>query len=286
MGSDEGISFEKSYKGAKAVVIPFGMESTVSYGGGTKKGPRAIIEASHQVETTDEQTLGSPYKSGIATLREPKIPKNPKVAIALLEKIVSRVLKDNKFPIILGGEHSLTLGLNKAICKKYGRISLLQFDAHADMRDSYHGSSFSHAAVVNQIMKKLPVDNVVQVGIRNISFSNNEMAFREKNKLRIKTFWAWQKFGPTEIVRALKNKNILITFDVDAFDPSIMPSTGTPEPGGLFWWPTLQILAAVFKSKNVVGCDVVELAPIRGLHAPDFLAAKLVYKMIGYKFNN
>ena len=285
LGSDEGVNFQAPYAKAKTVIIPFGFEATVSYGGGTKKAPQAIIAASHQVELLDEQTLTEPYKSGVATLTESRLPKNPKQSLALLTKITRQVLADGKFPIVLGGEHSITQGILKAIAEKYKDVTVLQFDAHPDMHEHYHGSVFSHASVMYQALKNLPIKSIVQVGIRNLSKSNGEWEFRQKNHSRIKTFWGWENPSPGAIVKAIKTKRVFITFDIDAFDPSIMPSTGTPEPGGLQWWPTLAILRAVFKSRQVVGCDVVELTPIKNLHAPDFLAARLVYKLISYKFN-
>ena len=162
---------------------------------------------------------------------------------------------------------------------------MLHFDAHSDTRlDYYLGGAFSHGAVMSQVLIKYPAAKLVQVGIRSFSDQDGEWNFRKKNEHRIKTFWAWEKFTAADVVRAISTRDVFISFDVDAFDPGIMPSTGTPEPGGLLWWPTLEILKAVFKRKNVIGADVVELAPIKGLRHPDFTAARLVYKMIGYKF--
>lgn len=284
LGQDEGVDFTSTYKQARAVIIPFGLESTVSYGGGTKFGPRAIIQASHQVETIDEQSLLPYYQCGIATLKEPRIPKNVTAAITQLAEITNRVVTDKKFPVILGGEHSLTQGVIAGLSRHYKNFSILHFDAHSDTRVDYHGSPFSHAAVMSQVLQKYPVKKLVQVGIRNVSEQNGELAFRKKHAAKIKTFWGWQEPTPAEIVKALPTQDVFISFDVDAFDPSIMPATGTPEPGGLSWWPTLKILKAVFQAKNVIGADVVELAPIKNLHHPDFMVAKLVYKLIGYKF--
>lgn len=284
LGSDEGVNFQSPYKQAKCVIIPFGYEGTVSYGNGTKNGPKAIITASYQVETLDEQTLTKPYKNGIATLEEPKIPRDAKQAVHMLSDIVSQSYEDHKFPIILGGEHSITQGCLIAACKYFKDITILHFDAHPDMREHYHGSEFSHASVFYQSMAKLPISKIVQVGIRNLSDSNNELEFRKKFSKKIKTFWGWDKYSATDVLKEIKTKNVFISFDVDAFDPGIIPSTGTPEPGGLLWWPTLEILETVFKNKNVIGADVLELAPIKNLNHPDFTIAKLVHKMIAYKF--
>lgn len=287
LGLNQGSEFQVPYKKAKAVVIPFGLENTVSYGRGTKNGPGAIIQASHYVEVLDEQSLKPFFKCGIATLKQPPIPKNQKAAVALLAGQVSQVVLDGKFPMVLGGEHSLTQGTVLGLTAKYKNFTVLHFDAHSDTRlDYYLGGSYSHGAVMSQVLKKLPVQKLVQVGIRSFSDQNGELDFRRKNQNRIKTFWAWDQIRPADVVKAIPTKNVFVSFDVDVFDPGIMPATGTPEPGGLFWWPTLQILKAVFKAKNVIGADVVELAPNKGLTAPDFMVAKLVYKMIGYKFFN
>lgn len=285
LGSDEGVNYQSSYAKAKVAVIPYGMESTVSYGSGTRKGPKATIIASQQVETIDEKTYEHIYKCGIATLAEPKVPSDPEKALQLLDKLTTQVIADKKFPVIIGGEHTLTQGAMRAICKNYKDVSILHFDAHADMREHYHGSVYSHGAVMNQTMTNLPVKNIVQVGIRNLSDGpNNEMKFRIKNKDRIKTFWAWEKLDPEKVASAIKAKNVYISIDVDCFDPSIMPATGTPEPGGIYWWETLEVLKAVYRKRNVVGVDLVEFAPIKGLHHADFFMAKLAYKLIGYKF--
>lgn len=283
LGIDQGRNFQSSYKTAKAVVIPFGLESSVSYGKGTKKGPRAILTAAHELNENDEQTLHAVYRCGIATLVEPKIPKSLEKALKLMSGIVDQVLKDKKFPIVLGGEHSLTLGAMEAICKHFNDVTILYFDAHGDMRAQYRGSAFSHACALRRCLD-LPVKKAVHVGMRTVSEVDDELGFIKREKKRVKVFWAWQKLSPQDILRAIPTKNVYISFDIDAFDSSLMPSTGTPEPGGLLWWPTLEILKAVFKVKNIVGADLVELAPIKGLHGPDFLAARLVYKMLGYKF--
>ena len=285
LGADQTVSYEASYQKAKAVIIPFGMENHVSYGEGTRRGPQAIINASHQINENDEQTFKAIYRCGIATLTQPQVPKKSTTALNLLAKITQQVLKDGKFPVILGGEHALTPAVLWAVCKKYSDISVLHFDAHADLRSQYEGSIYSHASALRRVLETCPVQRLVQVGIRSVSEVGDELGFMRREKKRIKTFWGWQDPPPQRVIKAISTKNVYITFDVDAFDSSLMPATGTPEPGGLQWWPTLEILKAVFAAKNVVGVDLVELAPIPRLHAPDFLAARLVYKMIGYKFS-
>jgi agmatinase len=285
LGLNQGGIFEVAYQKAKAAVIPFGLENTVSYGRGTKRGPRAIIDASHYVEILDEQMLKPFGDCGIATLAQPKIPKDQKTAVNLLAGLVNRVVADKKFPVVLGGEHSLTQGTIKGLSGHYKNFTILHFDAHSDTRLNYYlGGSYSHGAVMSQALLKFPVARLVQVGVRSFSDKDGEWDFRKKNQKKIKTFWAWDKISAADVVRAIPTRDVFISFDVDAFDPSIMPSTGTPEPGGLLWWPVLDILKSIYKSKNIIGADVVELAPIKGLHHPDFMIAKLVYKMIGYKF--
>lgn len=301
LGIDAGVNFETSLNEARVVIIPFGMEMNVSYGGGTRNGPKAIIEASHEVETLDEEVAamlesndrageiltsgrGLAYKCGICTLRPPAMPSNPQEAIDLLAGIVSQVADLGKFPLVLGGEHTLTQGSLKGILSNYSDITILQFDAHSDTRESYDGTEYSHASVMNQCLTKLPISNLVQVGIRNVSDTNNEIAFRRSNRHRIKTFWAWEDFTPKDVVEAIKTENVFVTFDVDGLGFETALATGTPEPGGLGWWRALNILKAVFRERNVVGSDVVELAPTKGLYAYNYSAARLVYKMIGYKF--
>lgn len=284
LGADQGTDFQVPYNKAKAIIIPFGMESHVSYGGGTKHGPKAILTAAHELNENDEQTQKSVYRCGLATVQEPKIPKDSAKALGLLSQIVGQVLKDKKFPMVLGGEHALTPGVIKAVCANFNDVSILHFDAHADLRYQYRGSIFSHASALRRVMEDFPIKKLVQVGVRSVSEVDDELAYIQREKKRLKVFWGWQNPTPKEVVRQIPTKNVFISFDIDAFDSSLMPSTGTPEPGGLLWWPTLEILKEIFKSKNVVGADLVELSPIRGLHGPDFLAARLVYKFLGYKF--
>ncbi len=284
LGIDQGVNFQVPYQEAKAIIIPFGMESHVSYGGGTKHGPKAIIAASHELNENDEQTYQPIYKCGLATVQEPVIPKDSAKALNLLSDIVGQVVGDKKFPFVLGGEHALTPGVLKPIFGHFSDISILHFDAHIDLRKQYRGSKFSHASALRRAMEDFPVKKLVSIGIRSVSEVDDELGYMKREAKRIKVYGGWEHPTPREIVKQLPTKNVYITFDIDAFDASIMPATGTPEPGGLTWWPTLEILQAVFKAKNVVGADIVELAPMKGLHGPDFLTAKLAYKMLGYKF--
>ena len=271
-------------KDHKVIVVPFGLEKTVSYGGGTKNGPKEIIKASHQVELFDEELDKEPYKEiGIKTLKPFLIKKEIKSALNQLSKINEKILSNNKLPIIFGGEHSLTVGSIKPFVKKYDDIILLHFDAHADLRESYKGEKYSHASAIKRCLDFKNV-KVVSFGIRNLSQS--EMNFYKNNKGRIEIFWAKDKknWDLSRLKTIFKKKNVYITFDVDGFDASIMPATGTPEPGGLLWEDVLPIIKNVCQISNIVGVDINELAPIRNFDSYNFLVAKLAYKILSYIF--
>ena len=273
-----------SNKKEKVVVIPFGLEKTVSYGGGTSKGPKEIIKASHQVELFDEDLNKEPYKHiGIKTLKPFLIKKNMLDALKQIENINKILLDKKKFPLTLGGEHSLTSGAIKPFIKKFGKICLLHFDAHADLRDSYNGNKFSHASAIRRCLDN-PNVSVISFGIRNISSS--EIPFLNKNKKRIKIYWAKDKmnWNLTKFKKIIRNKKVYLTFDVDALDSSVMPATGTPEPGGLFWNETIKIIKIAAQFSDIVGADINELAPIKGFNSYNFLVAKLIYKIISYSF--
>jgi len=270
----------------KAVVIPFGLEKTVSYGSGTKNGPKEIIKASHQVELFDEDLSCEPYKKiGIKTLKPFLIKKKMSDALNQISRINESLLKKNIFPMVLGGEHSITPGCILPFVKKFDNLCLLHFDAHADLRQSYGGNKFSHASAIRRCLDYKNV-SVVSFGIRNIS--NSEVTYLKKNKKRINIFWAKDKkqWNLSTFKKLIKNKNVYITFDVDGFDASLMPATGTPEPGGLFWDETIEIIKIASKYSKIVGADINELAPIKGFPSYNFLVAKLAYKILSYKFIN
>lgn len=272
------------YEEAKAVIIPFGLEASVSYGGGTSKGPQAMIDASHQVELFDEHFWCETYKHiGIVTLPEPKINPDIEKAIDQLENIVQQVLDDGKFPFTFGGEHSITPGTIRPFVKKYDDLVMLHFDAHADLRDGYHGVHYSHASALRRCLDHENLE-LVSLGIRNISAE--EIPFLETNQHRIHIHWAKDKsrWNLEEILAPLKDRHIYLTFDVDGLDGSLMSATGTPEPGGLFWQETIDIIQAASQVGKIVGADINELAPKPNLHACDFLAAKLAYKILGFAF--
>ena len=278
-----GIDNKNSNK-EDVVVIPFGLEKTVSYGGGTSKGPKEIIKASHQVELFDEDLKKEPYKKiGIKTLDYFPIKKNIVDALKQIENINKFFLDKKKFPLVLGGEHSLTAGAIKPFIKKFGKICILHFDAHADLRNSYNGNKFSHASAIRRCLDNSNV-NVISFGIRNVS--TDEITFLNKNKKRINIFWAKDKskWDLKKFKKIIKNKKIYLTFDVDGFDLSLMPATGTPEPGGLFWDETIKIIKIAAQSANIVGADINELSPIKGFDSYNFLVAKLAYKIISYSF--
>ena len=279
LGVDNNFNFSP-----KVVVVPFGLEKTVSYGGGTKNGPREIIKASHQVELYDEELNCEPYKKiGIKTLKPFKIDKNIRAALRKISNINSLLLKKKLFPLTLGGEHSITPGCIEPFTKNFKNLCILHFDAHADLRQSYNGEKFSHASAIRRCLDHKNV-SIISFGIRNISGS--EVKYLNKNKSRIKIFWAKDKskWNLQNFKKHIKNKNVYLTFDVDGFDSSIMPATGTPEPGGLFWDETLNILKIAAKNSNIVGGDINELSPIKGFNSYNFLVAKLAYKILSYKF--
>ena len=279
LGIDNKVNFKE-----KVVVVPFGLEKTVSYGGGTKNGPKEIIKASHQVELYDEELSCEPYKKiGIKTLRPFKIDKNIKKALSKMSKINEEILDKKLFPMTFGGELSITPGCIAPFVKKYKDICLLHFDAHADLRESYNGEKFSHASAIKRCLD-YPNVSLISFGIRNISES--EIPFLKKNSSRINIFWAKDKskWNLNKFKKLIKNKTVYLTFDVDGLDSSIMPATGTPEPGGLLWDETLNIIRIAAKNSKIVGADINELSPIKGFNSYNFLVAKLAYKILSYKF--
>tara|TARA_B100000131_G_scaffold288901_1_gene300558 strand:+ start:623 stop:1507 length:885 start_codon:yes stop_codon:yes gene_type:complete len=279
LGIDNKFNFKE-----KVVIVPFGLEKTVSYGSGTKNGPKEIIKASHQVELYDEELHCEPYKKiGIRTLKPFKIDKKIKSALQKISSTNEKILEKKLFPFTLGGEHSITPGCIAPFAKKFKKLCLLHFDAHADLRQSYNGEKFSHASAIRRCLDYQNV-SVISFGIRNIS--ENEIKYLKKNSSKINIFWAKDKarWNLNKFKKLIKNKSVYLTFDVDGLDSSIMPATGTPEPGGLFWDETLKILKIAAKNSNIVGADVNELSPIKGFNSYNFLVAKLVYKILSYKF--
>lgn len=268
-----------NYEFSKAVILPIPYESTVSYGAGTRGGPGAIIMASRQVETYDREFGCEPCSLGIATLGElEQASSGPDQMILKIEDAASQILADSKFLLTLGGEHSITSPLVKAHKAKYPNLTVLQFDAHTDLRPEYQGTLHSHACAMSRVWE---ICDFVSIGVRSFCGSENEKRAQTEGRLAsAKEIHA----NPQLFSKLLSmlSSDIYITFDLDGFDPSVMPAVGTPEPGGLLWDETLEMIKTVAKTKNIVGADIVELAPIPGITYPDFAAARLAYKMISY----
>lgn len=272
-----------SWKNSSFAVIPYPIDLTTTYMTGARNGPRAIIEASGHMELFDEENKVESYRAGIFTSTEvPLVTTGPLAMLKAVERRVRSIVKAGKFPVLLGGEHSGTCGAVAALRKKYGELTVLQFDAHADLRDTYLGTPWNHACVGRRIVDAGA--KLVQVGIR--SMSEEEDRFLKKEE-KVKTFYASElKENLGDVTKGIVSSlsgDVYITIDLDAFDPGIMPSVGTPEPGGLSWFEAVDILRDVMLSGcNIVGFDIMELAPIPGMVAPDFLAAKLCYRMMGW----
>jgi agmatinase len=267
---------------ARAVVIPFGLEASVSYGAGTAAGPAAILTASHQLELYDDEFGCEPYLTyGAATVRTPQIARPMEAALDQLTGLVKAVLEEKKFPLVLGGEHALTAGAIRPFAARHQDLVVLQLDAHADLRDGYLGERYSHAAAMRRVLDHTGV-SLVSVGIRAVSQA--EVEFAAANRDRVTIHWAKDRarWNVEEIVAPLKGRPVYVTFDIDALDASVMPATGTPTPGGLTFDQALAILRRACALGNVVGADLVELAPIPGLHACDYTAAVLAYKLLSY----
>jgi agmatinase len=274
-----GIYPECSLRDAKFIVIPVPYDLTSTYQPGSRRGPAAIIEASTNMELYDEELKKETYMAGIHTTLPAAIDaRGPKNMVNIVRKKISRIAKLNKIPVILGGEHSITLGAVQAMIEKYPELTVLQFDAHADLRDTYQESPYSHACVARRISEICPL---VQVGIRSMSKEEGEFLPQSKVKSYSADFVLEKKNWADTVCKDLRG-DVFITIDLDVFDPSIMPATGTPEPGGLYWRDILHLLKLVSASCNIRGFDVVELAPLPGVVAPDFMAAKLIYRLMGY----
>lgn len=270
------------YQTSPVVVLPCPFEKTTSFMKGTAKGPRAILAASHHVEFYDLELKKEIWLPGIHTLPELPLQNcSAEAALRLIETEVAQILADRKFPICLGGEHTLSAGAVAAAAKQYPALSILQIDAHADLRESYEGTPYSHACAMRLASRY--TQKIVAVGIRSVAAE--EIAFAEQYPtIRLHPDQERRKQRDW-IPRALEGltDNVYLTVDIDGLDPALIPATGTPEPGGLSWYETLSLIRAVFSEKNVVAADLVELLPQGGCHASDFAAAKLVYKMIGYR---
>ena len=268
-----------SPKECKFIIVPLPYEQTTSYGHGTKKGPKSILEASYQLELWDEELKYEIYKVGIFTADDFKYTRDEKEFFENIGPYVLRLINEFEcVPIFLGGEHSITQGLIPPFEKKYKNFSILHFDAHADLRDSYQGTKHSHASALYPASLS---SKIVQIGIRSVASEEKHLI----NKGNVKTFLMHENLDIKKLIRNVVNEldeNVYLTIDVDGFDPSVMPATGTPQPGGFMWYDAISVFREVIYKKNVVGFDVVEVCPLKNYHITEFNAAKLIYKLIGY----
>ncbi len=276
---------ERDFERARVAVLPVPYEATVSYGRGTSRGPAAILEASAEIESFDGRIERVPSGCGIWTAAPLPIPPDarPEQVLRSVTARFGELLDAGKWVVMLGGEHSLTPAGVAAAAERHAGLHLVQLDAHADLRDSYQGSRWSHACAMARCLDHAPIR---AIGIRSYS---EEEGRRIRNGIPgYRLVHSWEMADESWIARALEGidgRPVYLTVDVDYFDPSIVPATGTPEPGGGQWWPTLRLLEALFTRADVVASDVVELAPIPGLHHADFTVARLVYALIGLRFH-
>jgi len=273
-----------SFDSARVLILPVSYEGTVSYGTGTGSGAMAIVDASRNMELYDDETDSEVYKIGIHTLDEFKPRPSPEVMMDELYSFSKELLEHGKFVCMLGGEHSVSAPIIKAHAEKYHDLSVLQIDAHADLCDTYDGTPHSHASIMARVVKDLRIPSV-QVGIRSISADE---ARAIADGLPTKIYWARDIVGKMDwIDEAIDGltENVYLTIDIDGLDPSIVPTTGTPEPGGLGWYETLALIRKLAEKKNVVGMDLVEYSYVESYDSPAFLCSKLVYKTLAYIFD-
>lgn len=270
---------------ARVFVLPVSYEGTVSYGTGTGAGAMAIVDASRNMELYDDETDSEVYKVGIHTLDEFTPRPTPDEMMSDLYDYSTEILKQDKFLCMLGGEHSVSAPIIKAHAEKYHNLSVLQIDAHADLRDTYDGTPHSHASIMARVVKDMQIPSV-QVGIRSISADE---ARSLDSGLPTKIFWARDIVGRTDWINGAVEsltENVYLTIDIDGLDPSIVPTTGTPEPGGLGWYETLKLIRKLAEKRRIVGMDLVEYSYFENYDSPAFLCAKLVYKSLAYIFKN
>lgn len=264
---------------AKVVLIPVPYDGTSTWGKGADKGPDAFLEAAENMELFDIQTRSEVYKEGIHLTNPVTENSSPEAMVEAVHQRTKTYLEKGKLVTLFGGEHSISIGSIRAFDEKFDNLTVLQIDAHTDLRAEYMGTPFNHACAVYEASQR---NNLIQVGIR--SMDAGEMKYLDESKV----FWAHEiQKGDQWMEKAidLMTENVFITIDLDAFDPSVMPSTGTPEPGGIHWWQVDKFLKKVIESKDVKGFDIVELAPNKNNRGPDFLAAKLYYKLLSYIFS-
>jgi len=264
---------------AKFVVIPVPYDLTSTYQAGSRKGPAAILDASANMELYDEELGVETYLAGIHTMEPLQVDaRGPEAMAGAVRGEVAKVLFSGKVPVVLGGEHSVTIGAVQAAKEAYPSLSVLQFDAHADLRDSYQNSSFSHASVGRRIFEICPL---IQAGVRSMSIEEADF-IKENSVMTFSPDFIINDLEPIKKICENLSKDIYITLDLDVLDPSVMPATGTPEPGGILWNDLIRLIRGVSENCTIRGFDIVELCPIPGMIAPDFTAAKLAYRIMGY----
>jgi agmatinase len=274
-GGDEVVY---SYDNSGIIILPVPYDVTSTWIKGADKGPEAILKASVNLEFYDIETDSEAHKTGIHTLEPLEVEDTPKALVNSVYNKTNSIFREGKFPVILGGNHTVSIGSIKAAAEFYHNFSVLQLDAHTDLRQTYNGSIFNHSCVMARAKE---FAQIVQVGIR--SMASEELQFAEKNRI----FYAHELFYNKELFNSAIDKlteNVYITIDIDVFDPGIMPSTGTPEPGGLGYYEVMHFLKNVVKHKNVIGFDIVEFCPSESNKSPDFMAAKIIYQLLSYKF--
>lgn len=269
------------FDNSRVVILPIPLDRTTSYVPGTRNGPHEILVASSHMELWDEETETDVHSIGIFTLPEMDFPfASMDEVVEEIRRVTAELVNRGKFPIVLGGEHSITGPVVAAVAARHPGLSVLQIDAHADLRDSFMGTRHNHACAMRRVLDHA---RTTQVGIRSLSLEEAAAA----RSLETRIFYDWNmRKDPDWIDRVVDSlgQTVYITIDVDGFDPAIMPATGTPEPGGLSWPEALTLLRRVIESRTVVGCDIVELSPMAGNVAPNFLCAKLIYKILSYRF--
>jgi agmatinase len=266
------------YETACIAILPVPYDGTSTWMKGSDRGPQAVLGASANLELYDIETDSEVFKHGIMTLDPVSCPDDPEEMVTAVYERARSILEDGKFIVGLGGEHTVSVGLVRAIAEKFPNLSVLQFDAHSDTRNEHEGIRHNHACVMSRIGEICPY---VQAGIRSMDSSELERLNRDR------TFFAHEVLKDSKVIHKMLKaltQNVYITIDLDVFDPSIMPSTGTPEPGGLDWYTLIELIESVVKEKNVVGMDVTELLPNPANRAPDFMAAKLVYRILSMVF--
>ena len=269
------------FEHARVVILPIPLDRTTSYVPGTRNGPHEILVASSHMELWDEETQTDVHSIGIFTLPEMEFPfASMEEVVGEIRRVTSELIKHDKFPLVLGGEHSITPAVVGAVAEKYPGLSVLQIDAHADLRESFMGTPHNHACAMR---RTLEFARTTQVGIRSLS-PEEAAAVPTLSTAMFYDFNMRDDADWIERVVDSLTEHVYITIDVDGFDPAIMPATGTPEPGGLSWYEALKLLRRVVERRTVVGCDVVELSPMAGNVAPNFLCAKLIYKILSYRF--